>query len=114
MPKRILIALLLSLLLTASALAQGTSTSLIEYTDGERVEWKDDGNTPPGDILMEFLNSGKDGKMTVTDNGKTEFVIDKVGEQLTLSSPDNPTEKMTIQELIDGLSEKPAPNPPTR
>jgi hypothetical protein len=110
MSQRALVTLFLSLILNLGALAQGAgSTSLIQYADGQQVEWKDDGVTAPGEILMQFLNSGKDGKMTVMEDGQTSFVIDKAGQQVTLSSPTSPTETMTIQQLIDTLREKPEP-----
>jgi hypothetical protein len=113
MVKKTLFSLLFCLLLGVGALAQDTvSTGSVEYTDGQRIEWTDDGKVPASDLLMNFLQSGKDGKLTIMEGGKLSFAIEKVGDQLTLTSPTEPTEKMTVQELIDQLSEPQTPENP--
>lgn len=110
MIKKAIVTLFLALSLALPVLAQG-SLCVVEYTTGERQEWKNE-QQDPQKILTEFLNSGKDGKLTVTDDGELNFAIQKVGEQLTITAPDAPTEKLTVKEMLEDLKAGPAPAPP--
>lgn len=103
MLNRTLVTGLLSLCLALAAWAEMVTVYIVEYQGEQRQELTAE-KQEPVDILTAFLKSGKDGKLTVSDDGQPSLVIDKIGQDLTVSGPGAPPEKATVQEVLDMLS----------
>ena len=103
MLKRTLFTLVLSLFLALASWAETVTIYIVEYTGEQRQELTAE-KQEPVDILTGFLKSGKNGKLTVSDDGQPSLVIDKVGQDLTVSGPGAPPEKATVQEVLEMLS----------
>lgn len=109
MLKRTLLSIIVFLFLALAATAETLTLYIVEYT-GEQAQQLTAAAKEPIDILTEFLKSGKNGKLTVSDDGKPSLIIDKNGQDLTVSAPGAQPEKATVQQVLDMLA---SPEPPS-
>lgn len=109
MLRRTLIAIISFLMLALACTAETLTVYIVEYA-GEQAQQLTAEAKEPVQILTEFLQSGKNGKLTVSDDGKASMVIDKVGEDLTVSAPGAEPETATVQQMLDMLA---SPEPPS-
>lgn len=70
--------------LTLALSAQETTTGFILFEDGERVELRADAEPEALEaFLFSLLDSPKDGRCEVVEDGKVTFVLEKKGDQIS-------------------------------
>lgn len=90
--------------LTLSALAQ-TETGFILFADGERIEMPQDKDNDALEVFfMTLIDSSKDGRCEIQENGETNFTIEKVGDQVTLTFQGQ-VETMSVEQAKANFAE---------
>ncbi len=103
--RSVFLSLILFTALTLGALAQGEETGFILFADGQRIELPANAsNDEMESFFMELIDSAKDGRCEIQENGKTTFQIDKVGDQITATF-EGQSETMTVAEAKKNFAE---------
>jgi hypothetical protein len=104
MLKRIL--LLFTVLLTAFCLTASSQeiqlSGFVLFEDGERVEISDDPYALET-IMMQFLDSPKNGRCEIFENGQQSLLVLKTGEQVQVTFQGQ-TETMTVADVKQNFS----------